>query len=167
MKSIGIFFGSTTGDCERIANTIAAKLGVDSANVKNASVLASSAAQYDALLLGSSTWGYGDLQDDWESAISDLESLDLKGKVAAVFGCGDSSSYSDTFCNAIGLIHDALSKTGATIVGAVSADGYSYDDSASVRNGKFVGLAIDEVNESDKTDARIDAWVNDLKSQLA
>ena len=168
MKSIGIFYGSTTGDCETIAGKIAAKLNVDTAYVKNISDLNSAAvSEYDVLLFGSSTWGYGDLQDDWESAISLVESLNLSGKTVAIFGCGDSSSYSDTFCNAIGLIYDALTKTNANIVGAVSTDGYSFSSSDAVREGKFVGLALDEVNESGKTDARIDAWIEEIKSEIA
>ena len=48
---------------------------------------------------------------------------------------------------------------GANVVGAVPTDGYTYIDSASVVDGKFVGLALDEDNESDKTDGRIAAWV--------
>jgi flavodoxin I len=31
-----------------------------------------------------------------------------------------------------------------------------------VQNGQFVGLALDDVNESDKTEARIDAWIASL-----
>ena len=66
----GIFYGSTTGDCERIAKSLAAKLGADLHNVSELSDAALQA--YDLILLGSSTWGYGDLQDDWEGAISKL-----------------------------------------------------------------------------------------------
>jgi flavodoxin I len=51
-------------------------------------------------------------------------------------------------------------------VGAVSTDGYTYDDSEAVVDGKFVGLALDEVNEDDKTDERIDAWLDSFKSEL-
>lgn len=168
MKSVGIFFGSTTGDCETIAGKIAEKLGVDSANVKNVSELTADAAgEYDVLLFGSSTWGYGDLQDDWESAISVVEGMNLAGKSVAIFGCGDSSSYSDTFCNAMDLIFKAVEKTGASIVGSVSADDYSFSASEAVHDGKFVGLALDEVNEATKTDARIDAWVESIKNVIA
>lgn len=157
----GIFYGSTTGDCERIAKALGAKLGAD---VKNVSELSNDALQaYDLILLGSSTWGYGDLQDDWESSISNLESANLAGKKVAVFGCGDSASYSDTYCNAMGKIYDAAVAAGATIVGSgVSTDGYEYSDSDAVRDGAFVGLALDEVNQSDLTDSRIDAWVKTL-----
>lgn len=168
MKKVGIFYGSTTGDCERIAKSIAAKLGVDQANVKSVSELtADCASQYDVFLFGSSTWGYGDLQDDWESGISVLKKMDLNGKTVAVFGCGDSASYSDTYCNAMGSIYDAIEKSGANIVGSiVSTDGYTFDESSAARGGVFVGLALDEVNESDKTEERITTWVEEIKKNF-
>ena len=65
-------------------------------------VTADTVAGYDTLLLGSSTWGSGDLQDDWYDGIETLKGADLAGKKIALFGCGDSSSYSDTFCSALG-----------------------------------------------------------------
>ena len=63
-------------------------------------------------------------------------------------------------------IYDAVEKAGAKVVGAVSTDGYTFDDSDSVIDGKFVGLALDETNEADKTDERIDAWVEEIKPEL-
>jgi len=36
-----------------------------------------------------------------------------------------------------------------------------------VVNGKFVGLVIDEVNQEDMTDSRIQAWVKTLKGAFA
>ena len=40
---------------------------------------------------------------------------------------------------------------------------YTYDDSTAVVDGKFVGLALDEMNEDDQTPVRIDAWIESLK----
>ncbi|MBP3227715.1 MAG: flavodoxin FldA [Bacteroidaceae bacterium] len=158
MERIGIYYGSSTGTCEDIANRIAAKLG--GAEVINASELsAENASQFDLLLLGSSTWGAGELQDDWYAACETLQSLDLGGKRIALFSVGDSESFGDTFCGALAPLYEAAAETGATIVGQVSADDYNYSDSEGVRDGLFLGLALDEVNEPDKTDARIDAWL--------
>jgi flavodoxin, long chain len=167
MKKTGVFYGSSSGTTEDIAQRIAAKLGVDSSDVFDvAKVDGNVLASYEALLLGSSTWGAGDLQDDWEDFIKIVEGADLSGKIVAVFGPGDSASFSDTFCDAIGTIYNAAKGAGATMVGAVSTEGYSFDDSTAVIDGVFVGLPIDELNEDDQTDARIDAWVEQLKSAL-
>ena len=102
------------------------------------------------------------MQDDWYDGIKVFKEANLNGKKIALFGLGDSSSFSDTFCDAIGLIYKDLQGKGAEFVGAVSTDGYTFDSSISVEGDKFVGLALDEVNESYKTDERIDAWVSSL-----
>lgn len=160
MSKAIVVYGSTTGTTEDIAGRIAKALGTDAINVSdfNNDVIATN----DLLVLGSSTWGCGELQDDWYSGVDLLKSANLSGKKVAVFGCGDSASYSDTFCDAMSIIADAAAQAGATLVGSVSTDGYTFDASASAKDGKFVGLAIDEMNESDKTDARIAAWVASL-----
>lgn len=167
MNKTCIIYGSSTGTCQAIADKIAAKLGVDSADVYDVSNIdGSTVDNYQNLLLGTSTWGAGELQDDWYDGLEKLKGADLNGKTVALFGCGDSESYSDTFCAAMAEIHDGLKDSGAKFVGTVSTDGYTYDDSAAVIDGKFVGLALDDVNEDDKTDERIDAWIDDIKSSL-
>ena len=159
MKKTVVVYGSSTGTCESIANTIADKLGTEAISV--ADMTADTIADNDVLLLGSSTWGAGELQDDWYDGIDVLKEADLEGKTVAIFGCGDAESYPDTFCGAMGEIYNAVSDR-ATVVGGVSTDGYTFDDSDAVQNGQFVGLALDDVNESDKTEARIDAWIASL-----
>ena len=122
------------------------KLGVEAINVSdfNADVV----AENDNLILGTSTWGAGELQDDWYDGINVLKGADLSGKTVAIFGCGDAESYSDTFCGAMKEIYDAAQ--GANILPGVSTDGYTFDDSEAVVDGKFVGLALDDVNEDDR-----------------
>ncbi len=161
MAKIGVFYGSSTGTCEDVAGKIAAKL--DGADVLNAADLtADSVAVFDVLLLGSSTWGAGELQDDWYDACETLHNLDLKGKKVALFAVGDSACYPDTFCGALAPLYDAVKESGAEVVGQVSADGYTFDDSEGVVDGNFLGLALDEANEPDLTDGRIDAWIKEL-----
>ena len=166
MKKIGIFFGSSSGTTEDIAGRIAAKLGVADSDIYNVGSADVAAVQnYDVLLLGSSTWGAGDLQDDWYDFLPQLKEQELSGKLVSFFGLGDSSSFGDTYCDAIGTIYADLQGTGAQFIGQVSTDGYSFDESTAVVDGKFVGLALDEMNESDQTDARIDAWVAQLAAE--
>ena len=109
----GIFFGSTMGTTEAVAADIAKQLGVADADVHNvADTPAGEVQKYDLLVLGSSTWGAGELQDDWYGFLDQLKAQDLSGKKVALFGCGDSGSYPDTFCDAVGLIYDALQQSG-------------------------------------------------------
>ena len=163
MGKTAIIYGSTTGTTEDIAGRIASKLNIAQGDIYEISkVTADTVAGYDTLLLGSSTWGSGDLQDDWDDGIETLKGADLAGKKIALFGCGDSSSYSDTFCSALGTIYNDLKDSGATFVGSVDPSDYTFDGSDAVVDGQFVGLPIDEVNESDKTDERISNWVASL-----
>ena len=163
MGKTAIIYGSTTGTTEDIAGRIASKLNIAQGDIYEISkVTADTVAGYDTLLLGSSTWGSGDLQDDWYDGIETLKGADLAGKKIALFGCGDSSSYSDTFCSALGTIYNDLKDSGATFVGSVDPSDYTFDGSDAVVDGQFVGLPIDEVNESDKTDERINNWVASL-----
>lgn len=163
MKKTIVVYGSSTGTCEEIANTIGEKLGVDVINV--ADLTADVIAANDNLLLGTSTWGAGELQDDWYDGISVLKGADLSGKTVALFGCGDAESYPDTFCGAMAEIYNAVSGQ-ANVIGGVSTDGYTFDDSDAVIDGQFVGLALDNVNEEEKTDSRIDAWIESIKTEL-
>ncbi|MDR1561860.1 MAG: flavodoxin [Dysgonamonadaceae bacterium] len=166
MNKIGIFYGSSGGNTQNVAKTIAKKLNVSDNDVYNvAKAGANDLIPYEILLLGSSTWGYGDLQDDWESFIKIISSVDLTNKKIALFGCGDSSSYPDTFCSAMGIIYKTVSKK-AEIIGLTGTDGYSFDDSEAIINGQFAGLAIDEDNESNLTEERINNWVEALKKAI-
>lgn len=164
MSKIALVYGTSTGATKDVATKIQKALGTgDLYDVANLNL--DQLKPYDFLILGASTTGYGELQDDWDSVLSKFAELDFSGKKVALFGLGDSSSYSDTFANGMGQIYNAI-KDKVEVVGAVSTDGYTYDDSESVIDGKFVGLAIDDDNEFDQTDSRIDAWVKDLKQYI-
>ncbi len=162
MKKTIVVYGSSTGVCEAIANTIGEKLGAEVIDV--AKMDADVIAANDNLILGTSTWGAGELQDDWYDGVNVLKEADLSGKTVALFGCGDSESYSDTFCGAMKEIYDAAE--GANILPGVSASDYTYDDSEAVIDGNFVGLALDDVNEDDKTEERINGWLENIKASL-
>lgn len=166
MKKTGIFYGSTTGMTEEVAKAIAEKLGVSSADIYDVSnISADKVSPYELLILGTSTWGAGELQDDWYSAIKILKGCDLSEKEIALFGCGDSESYSDTFCDGIGLLYDELKDSGVRFVGnKVDVSDYSFSSSVAVVDGKFVGLPIDETNEPEKTSERIENWIKGINS---
>jgi flavodoxin I len=159
-----VIYGSTTGTFEAIAQKIGNKLGAEVVNVSD--ITDDTINNADNLILGTSTWGAGEMQDDWYDGINTLKGCDLSGKVIALFGCGDSDSYCDTFCGGMGELYNELKDSGAKFVGAVSQDGYTFDASDAVIDDKFIGLPLDDVNEEDQTDSRIDAWVEAIKGEL-
>lgn len=168
MKKIGIFYGSTTGTTDAIAHQIAQSMGVASADVHDVAKLTPAMIDaYDVLILGTSTWGAGELQDDWYDGLKVLKKSALSGKTVAIFGCGDSDGYADTFCDGIGLLYEDLKDSGCQIIGSVSTEGYTYDASVAEVDGKFVGLPLDDMNESSLTGERIEHWTADLKALLA
>lgn len=164
MSNTIVIYGSSTGTCESIAEKIAQKLGCEALNVQELS--ADVVAQNQNLILGTSTWGAGELQDDWYDGLSVLKNADLSGKTIALFGCGDCSTYSDTFVGGIGELYDGIKQSGAKFIGAVSTDGYTFDESSAVVDGKFIGLPLDDINEDNKTDERINAWVAQISPSL-
>lgn len=164
MKKTLIIYGSTTGSCREYAEKIAAKLNTEAMDVVN--IDAQKLAEYDNLLLGTSSWGAGEMQDDWYEGVKALKAADLSGKTIALFGCGDAESYSDTFCGGLSELYEAVVSSGAHLVGQVDASAYSYDDSESVVDGKFIGLALDVNEEDAKTEERISNWLDDIRPLL-
>ena len=164
MNATIVVYGSSTGTCEAIAEKIAQKIGCKAINVQD--LTAEVVESNQNLILGTSTWGAGELQDDWYDGLKVLQGANLAGKTIALFGCGDCESYSDTFVGGIGELYNGIKASGARFVGAVSTDGYTFDDSEAVVDGKFIGLPLDDVNEDDKTDSRIDAWIAEISPNL-
>ncbi len=167
MEKIGIFYGTSSGNTEEVAQLIGKKLGIAEENIHDIYKSKASPLDYEVLLLGSSSTGAGDMQDDWETFLESLQKMDLSGKKVALFSCGDSATFSDTFCGAMGLIYEGLKKSGCTFIGTgVSTDGYTFDDSEALVGDSFVGLPLDPDNESDLTEERIDAWLEKLKAEI-
>lgn len=160
----GIYYGSATGTTAEIARRIASMTGVSDADIHDvADTAPHTAGDYDLLILGSSTWGNGELEDDWYDFIDGLRALDLTGKKIALFGCGD-ETMSDTFCNAVGILYDRLKDTGATFIGEFPADEYHFDKSAASDGAVMRGLLLDEVNHPELTTARLRSWTELIKS---
>jgi flavodoxin I len=160
-----LFYASSTGNSEEIADKIANELGdIDVFDLSATDI--SKINEYQKVILGGSTWGEGELNDDWDEAWDSFKTINLVDKTVALFGLGDQDGYPDDFCNALGIIYEHVSTSGAQIVGFTSTEGYDYDDSKAEIDGKFAGLVIDEDNQDDLTDERIKTWVEDIKAEI-
>jgi flavodoxin I len=175
MGKIGIFFGTDTGNTRKVAKSIAKKLG-DAAdapvNVSKATV--DDLLKYDSLILGTPTLGDGELPglsagceaESWEELLPQLKGKDMSGKVVALYGLGDQQGYGHEFVDALILIYEQVVECGAKVVGAWPTDGYEFEKSKSIVDGQFVGLVIDNDNQSDLTEERIDAWLETVAPAL-
>ncbi len=167
MTTLGLFYGSTTGNTQNAAQQIKAQLGDALSSVQDiGSAKAETLMPFDVLILGTSTWGYGEEQDDWLSFNSELAKVDWSNKRVALFGLGDQVGYSDTYLDAMGILYDAITKQGAQVIGQWDTEGYEFEDSKARREDRFVGLALDDDNQASDTEARIAQWVSQLKIDL-
>jgi flavodoxin I len=155
--STTIIYGSDSGATRAVANKIAKKVPARLVDIK-----AASAADFegcDLLILGAPTYGAGELQVDWEDRLDVLKAADLTGRKVALFGLGDQATYPDTFLDALGTLYDIVVEKGAEVVGHGDADGFEFEASTALRDGRFVGLAVDQDNQASKTEKRISAWI--------
>jgi flavodoxin I len=167
MAKIGIFYGSTTGNTLKAAELIRKAFGSEQVQLVDVGRAApADLGNYDVLILGTSTWHWGGLQDEWAIFEDELTPEALAGKKVAFFGVGDQKRYPDHFVDGMGLLYDKVKPLGATIVGTWPKDGYHYTASAAEVDGRLVGLALDEDNEPRITPPRIQAWVQQLKKEL-
>lgn len=168
MKNIGLFYGSSTGSTESMAMEIKQHLNdlkITMHNVSDADK--DEMKNYDAFIFGSSTWGNGDLQDDWEDYFANLDDAQLSGKTVALFGLGDQEEYPDHFLSAMGTLYEKVKTLGANMVGAFPTDGFEFDESTAVVNGMFVGLALDEDNQDKQSKERIKIWCDSIRPHFA
>ncbi len=157
---IGVFYGSTTGDTEELAKKLGERLEAEVYNVEDG---LEKIEDFELILLGSSTWGLGEIQEDWWVWVNVLKTLDLRGKKVGVFGTGDSVSYSETFANALAVLADAATEAGAKIVGCMDKKCYEgVEKSRAIREDKLIGLAVDQINQPKLTEKRVEWWIESL-----
>ncbi len=167
MAKIGLFYGSTTGSTLRVAELIQKAFEPDEVDLVDVATAApEDLEKYDVLVLGTSTWHWGGLQDEWALFEDSLTREALAGKTVAFFGLGDQKLYPDHFVDGIGLLYEKVKPLGVRIIGTWPRDGYDYQASAAELDGRLVGLAVDEDNQPDQTPARVQAWVRQLKEEL-
>ena len=165
MSKIAILYGTSGGNTESVAKRVQSLFDGEADLYNVDSVKIDEFKDYPYLILGTSTTGMGDLQDDWDSFLPTFAKTDLSGKKIAIFALGDSASFSSSFAESMKVIYDAINDK-TTVVGQVPDEGYTYDDSTAVIDGTWVGLPIDEDNEYDQTDERLSAWVETLKKEF-
>jgi len=167
LKAIGIFYSTQTGNTETVAGMIGEAAGVEPTEIGEIDM--EDLAGYDGLIVGCPTWNTGADEmrsgTTWDDLLDDIKGVDLSGKSVAVFGCGDSGSYGDNFCDGIEELHDTFEAAGAKMIGYVDTAGYSHTETKSERDGKFLGLPLDQDNEDDQTEERVSNWISQLKGE--
>ncbi|WP_103071596.1 flavodoxin [Aquimarina sediminis] len=170
MEKIGLFYGSDTGCTDDITKDLVSIWGdeglvvteIDDASKEDFE-------QYKIIILGLSTWYDGDLQSDWESFFDEFQEIDFTNKVVAIYGLGDQIGYGEYFIDGVGILAKVVLENGGDIIGHWPIEGYRFTDSVALIEGKedyFYGLAIDNDNESQLSDERLEKWIKQVKLEL-
>lgn len=166
---IGLFYGSTTCYTEIAAEKIQSALTHYSVVLHNIrDVPLTEIDNFDIIVLGISTWDYGEIQEDWEAKWEDIATLNLENKIIALYGMGDQIGYSEWFQDALGMLHEQVLAAGGYCIGYWPNEGYEFAQSKALTEDKsqFVGLALDEDNQYDLSDERITLWCQNIEKEL-
>ena len=171
MKKTALIYWPKKGNVENTAAKIAAYFSKDEIDVFTISnVDVSKLAEYDLLIFGGSTIGADNWQDThttkWYSFFESLKGVRLQDKAIAIYGLGDQVLYPENFVDGMAVIRDELVKSGARMIGRWPAEGYEYTDSKSLEGDYFIGLALDDDQQHELSNERIDKWVRGIKAEL-
>ncbi|MFC4324288.1 flavodoxin [Litchfieldia salsa] len=117
MAKIVIAYASMSGNTEEIADLLKESIvpfehEIEVLEIEQMDV--NDLLDYDGILIGSYTWGDGDLPYETDDFYEDLLTLDLTGKKAAVFGSGDHAY--PKFCAAVDLLEERLKECNAELI---------------------------------------------------
>lgn len=175
MNQIGIFFGTDSGTTRLIAKKMAKKLGDVASKPLNVNRISpDDLLQYDSLILGTPTYGEGQFpgistgvkDGSWEEFAPQFAGVDMTGKTVALYGLGNQEKYADRFADTLYLLYELFTNCGATIIGDWSTEGYEFEHSKAVVDGRFVGLVIDNNYQGLLTESRLDSWLAQVKPAL-
>lgn len=117
MKKVIVVYASMSGNTEKMADIIIDKLKGFSFIIEKKMMDYCEATEllaYDGILIGSYTYGEGEIPFEAEAFFEELSQINLTGQKAAVFGSGD-EAYS-IFCGAVSVFEEQLIDSGATII---------------------------------------------------
>jgi len=171
MKKTALIYWPKKGNVENTAQKIAALFGEGNIDVFTiSSVDISGLKDYELIIFGGSTIGADNWEDThttkWYSFFAEMKKLDLSSKLGAIYGLGDQILYPQNFVDGMAIIRDELSSTGIRFIGDWPAVGYEYTDSKALEGDHFIGLALDDDQQPEKSGERIEKWVEMLKAAL-
>lgn len=167
MISIGLFYGSNTGQTESVAYKIQSLLqdfGYEIPVYDVEFTPLNTMLKYTHLIVGTSTWHNGGPQYSWEKQWHELCALDFTGKHVACFGLGDSENYAEWYLDYMGDIHCQITQAGGHMAGLWPTNGYYVMSEKALTPDKshYLGLALDTINHDEFTQFRIHGWIQQI-----
>ncbi len=171
LKSVGIFYAPSGGSVHRVAKCIKRKLADRKPDMfcialvtpekwldyRNIIIVCSS--------LGNSTWEE-EQKNPWAQFIPGLRRINLDRRKVALVGLGDHVTYPNNFVDTLGDFSHIIAEIGGVLIGKTPVTDYTFVDSLALDKGVFVGLPLDEDFESDKTEQRVDRWLQVVKKEF-
>ena len=168
-KRCALIYGSCTGKTEDVSEILAEAFlpELELVVVDIASLEPQDLNQFEFVVCGIPTWDVGELEYGWQDVYDNLDGVDLSGLTIAMVGLGDQFNYSETYQDAMGILYEKLVECGASgKIGFTSTEGHEFEGSRALIDQQFCGLALDEDNQDELSEGRINRWVAQVKLEL-
>lgn len=170
-RQVGIFYAPSGGSVQKVARLIKQKLADLQPDMQVVSdIVPLQLLDYHNLVLVCSTLGRNtwemEQKDPWSSFLPKMLRIRLDGRKVALVGLGDHVSYPNNFVDGMGILGQTVEEIGGKLIGAIPTRDYIFNDSRALRDGKFIGLPLDEDYEADKTEERLNGWVGNILQEI-
>ncbi len=168
---VKLIYGSDTSNTESVIDNILLGIFEPTFNIEVVTVsniTPEDWTSHDTYILSIPTWYDGELQSDWEEYFEEFKTIDFTGKTVAVFGLGDQIGYDEWFCDGVGILAKVVKDNGGTVIGFTKKDdSFEFESSKALKDeDTFWGLCLDEDNQDELTEERLQNWFEQIKLEL-
>lgn len=170
MNKTAIIYSPEGGSVNQVATKLEAAIGNDKVDlIPVAKVEKEGLNKYNQIIFVGSTvgadhWSNKTIVNEWPGFFLEISDIGFEDKKVAIVGLGNSVLYPSHFADGMAYLYEELSEKNANIFGFVDAADYTFEDSEALDDeGYFCGLALDEDNEEELTQGRIEKWISLLK----
>ena len=172
MKKIALIYWPKKGNTEKAAQKIYEEFDEETIDIFTITEFNTAEfSMYDAFIIGAPTTGADSWEDAhktrWTDFFLRISKAEIKGKPFAIFGLGDQVLYPYNFVDGMIEIKRKFERYGAIHTGSWPVEGYDFEESNSVIDDMFVGLALDEDQQSELTNQRIAEWTALLMKEFS
>lgn len=170
-RQVGIFYAPSGGSVQKVARQIKQKLADLQPDMQVVSdIVPLQLLDYHNLILVCSTLGRNtwemEQKDPWSSFLPKMLRIRLDGRKVALVGLGDHVSYPNNFVDGMGILGQTVEEIGGKLIGVTPTRDYIFNDSRALRDGKFIGLPLDEDYEAEKTEERLNGWISNILQEI-
>jgi flavodoxin I len=170
MSKTAVFYSPVGGNVNNVANKLGEMIGNDKVDIIPVKEVESEDLdKYQQIILVGSTvgtdhWKNEIIVDEWPEFFRKSKETGYENKKVAIVGLGNCVLYPEHFADGMAVLYEEIKKQNGEVLGKVNTEGYDFTDSESLdEDGYFCGLALDEDNEAELTEERLEKWISLLK----